>query len=175
MNTPIKFSRARVLPLFAIAALLAAPSVPAQEKPTDSSASPQPFDAPADMALAAMKGRADELHVIGVAVIAYAEGDSVTSWSSKMLVVGSITKPGAQNDKASNLLAIAYSKASEMALTLKDSGSGVRPTMTGEVGWQGGVVSKGKTGILIAAFSGGHSEQDVQISRAGLAILAKSF
>jgi len=122
-----------------------------------------------------MKSRADALHVSGVAVIAFAEGESVSSWSSKMLVVGSMIKPPSQTDKGSNLLAIAYAKASEMAATLKDSGKGVRPILTGEYGWQGGVVAKGKTGLLIAAFSGGRSEDDVMISRAGLEVLAKSL
>ena len=71
-----------------------------------------------------------------------------------------------------NLLAIAYSKAAEMAETLKDSGRADRPPMTGETGWQGGVIQKVKTGYLIAAFSGGPSEADVQVSRAGLAAFA---
>ena len=55
---------------------------------------------------------------------------------------------------------------------LKDSGSAGRPPMTGETGWQGGLIRKGKTGYLIAAFSGGPSEADVQMSRAGLEVLA---
>ena len=62
-----------------------------------------------------------------------------------------------------------------MAATLKDSGSGVRPPYTGEFGWQGGVVAKGRTGIIIAAFSGGRSEDDVRISKAGLGVLAGSL
>jgi hypothetical protein len=86
-----------------------------------------------------------------------------------------MTKPASQNDKGSNLLAIAYSKAAEMASTLKDSGSGVHPVLVGEVGWQGGVVAKGKNGILIAAFSGGRSEDDVEISKAGLKVLANAL
>ncbi len=130
------------------------------------------FEDPANAALSAMRVRAGQLQVTGVAVVAFAEGDNVTSWSSKMLVVGNMTKPASQNDKGSNLLAIAYSKATEMASTLKDSGSGIRPVLVGEVGWQGGVVARGKTGVLIAAFSGGRSEDDVKISKAGLKILA---
>ena len=55
-----------------------------------------------------------------------------------------------------------------MADTLKDSGSNVRPPMTGEFGWQGGVIVRGKAGYLVAAFSGGKSEDDVQVSRAGV-------
>jgi hypothetical protein len=130
------------------------------------------FQEVADEALLAMKNRAEELHIQGVAVVAYFTGDSIAAWSSKMVVVGSMKKMPSQNDKdGANLLAIAYSKASEMADTLKDSGSGVRPPMTGEFGWQGGVVAKGQTGYLIATFSGGPSEDDVKVSRAGLEIL----
>ncbi len=119
-----------------------------------------------------MKQRAEELKIKGVALVAYAPGDTVQSWSSKMLVVGNLkTAPTSATDKGSNLLGIAYSKAAEMADTIKNSGHAGRPAMTGEYGWEGGVVVKGKAGILIVAFSGGASPQDVQVSRAGLAIL----
>jgi hypothetical protein len=74
-------------------------------------------------------------------------------------------------DKGSNLLAIAYAKAAEMADTLENSGTAKRPPMTGEFGWQGGVVARVKSGYAIVAFSGGKSEDDVQVSRAGLAVL----
>jgi hypothetical protein len=47
--------------------------------------------------------------------------------------------------------------------------------MTGETGWQGGLIKKGKTGYLIAAFSGGPSESDVNVSQAGLEVLAIKF
>jgi hypothetical protein len=162
----------RILTLLALA--LAAPILTAQDTP-GSSAPGASFDETAGAALAAMKARADELKITGVALVAYAEGDSVASWSSKMLVVGSMTKPPSATDKGSNLLGIAYSKAAEMASTLKDSGSGVRPPFTGELGWQGGVVARGKAGILIAAFSGGRSEDDVKVSKAGLAVLGNSL
>jgi hypothetical protein len=58
-----------------------------------------------------------------------------------------------------------------MADMHKDSGSGIRPPMTGEYGWNGGLIARGKTGYIIAAFSGGKSEDDVAISREGLAKL----
>ena len=133
------------------------------------------FDGQASVALRAMKARADELHVSGVAVVACAQGDSVASWRSMMLVVGGMTQAPKADDKGANLLGIAYAKASEMASTLKDSGNGGRPPMTGEFGWHGGVVAKGRTGILIAAFSGGRDQDDLSISRAGLAALAGSL
>ena len=129
------------------------------------------FDKVADAALLRMRQRATELGIGGVAVVAYFEGDSIQSWTSKMLVVGRMKDNPSSTNKGSNLLAIAYSKAAEMADTLKDSGSKVRPPMTGEFGWAGGVILRGKAGYLIAAFSGGKSEDDVQVSRAGVEVL----
>jgi hypothetical protein len=130
------------------------------------------FDGLADSALLAMRKRAEELSIGGVAVIAYFEGDRIKSWSSKMLVVGRMRDDPSANSKGANLLGIAYAKASEMADTLKDSGSNVRPPMTGEFGWNGGVIVRGKNGYLVAAFSGGKSEEDVKVSKAGVAQLA---
>jgi hypothetical protein len=164
--------------------LLIAPLLRAQDQPgTPAPAPSQPqaadasrravqnFDEVADKALAAMKKRAEDLHVKGVALVAYAEGDTVKSWTSKMVVVGHLTDAPDPNRKGNNLLGIAYSKAAEMADTLKDSGSKVRPVMLGEYGYQGGLVAKGKTGIIIVAFSGGPSEDDLKVSHAGLDIM----
>jgi hypothetical protein len=161
-----------ILLLAAMAA--AGPTLLAEASPAIAAASAA-FDPAGTAALKAMKNRADALHVIGVAVVAYAAGDTVTSWSSRMQVVGNMIKAPSATDKGSNLLGIAYAKASEMAATLKDSGTAGRPPLTGEFGWQGGVVAKGRTGILIAAFSGGRSDDDVAISRAGIAVLAQSL
>jgi hypothetical protein len=130
------------------------------------------FDGLASQAIVAMKLRAEELHIKGVGVVAYVPGDRVESWSSKMVVVGSLKNPPSQKDPGSNLLGIAYAKAAEMADTLKNSGSGVRPPMKGELGWQGGLIQKGKTGYLIASFSGGPAEDDLKVAKAGLDILA---
>ena len=134
-------------------------------------ASSKGFDEAADAALAAMRKRAGELGIGGVAVVAWFEGERIQSWTSKMAVVGRYKDEPTKDNKGSNLLAIAYAKASEMADTLKNSGSGVRPPMTGEFGWPGGAIQRGKTGYWIAAFSGGKSEDDVQVSKAGLAVV----
>ena len=138
---------------------------------TAAAASAKGFDKAADKALAAMRKRAGELGIGGAAVVAWFEGESIRSWTSKMVVVGRYKDEPTATNKGSNLLAIAYSKASEMADTLKNSGSGARPPMTGEVGWTGGAIARGKAGYWIAAFSGGKSEEDVQVSKAGLAVL----
>ncbi len=133
------------------------------------------FDEVADSALASMTKRAQELKIHGAAVVAFIEGDVAHSWSSKMAVVGSMTDAPTEKSQGNNLLAIAYSKAAEMAESLKDSGHAGRPPMTGETGWQGGLIKKGKTGFLIAAFSGGPSESDLKVSQAGLAVLAEKL
>lgn len=129
------------------------------------------FDALADAALAAMQKRAAELKSGGVAVVAYFEGPGIHSWTSKMVVVDRMKDAPSAGNPGANLLAIAYAKAAEMADTLQDSGSATRPPLTGEFGWQGGVIAPARNGYVIAAFSGGKSEDDVQISRSGLAVL----
>src|SRR6476646_46595 len=157
-------------------ALLIAVSLTAPQQPIHAAKPPKPpdakkFDALANAAIAAMKQRAEELKIGGVAVVAYAPGETIQGWTSRMAVVGRMKDPPSATSKGNNLLGIAYAKAAEMADTIQDSGTTNRPPMTGEFGWQGGVVAHGKTGYIIVAFSGGKSEDDVQVSRAGLAIL----
>jgi hypothetical protein len=129
------------------------------------------FDALANAALDAMRKRAAELKVTGVAVVSYAQGDTIQGWTSKMAVVGRMKDAPSATEKGNNLLAIAYAKSAEMADTLENSGTAKRPPMTGEFGWQGGVIARTKTGYVIVAFSGGKSEDDVQVSRTGLDVL----
>ena len=129
------------------------------------------FDALANRALEAMKKRAAELKVTGVAVVSFAPGDSVQGWSSKMAVVGRMKDEPSESKKGNNLLGIAYAKASEMADTLENSGTAKRQPMTGEFGWQGGVVARAKSGYVIVAFSGGKSEDDVEVSKSGLEVM----
>ncbi len=154
-----------------VLALVCAVSLCGADKPVPAA----DFNTVADKALAAMKARAEELKITGAAVVAYSTTDPVQAWSSKMVVVGTITAVTSNSPAGEDRLAIAYTKAAEMADTLRDSGSLGRPKMKGENGWQGGVVTKGKTGVLIAAFSGGVSSDDVKVSRAGLAVLSDAL
>ena len=175
---------------FAVALCFTFASATAQQSPSAVGGTPAPssglddgrplrvanFDRTADRALLAMETRAHELGIQGVAVVAYFDGDSVQSWVSKMIVVGrGIEDQPAQNQKVSNLLAVAYSKAAEMADTLKNSGSHVRPPLTGEFGWNGGAIARGKHGYLVAAFSGGKGDQDFSVSTAGIAEMKKGL
>jgi len=61
-------------------------------------------DALAEAALAAMKKRAAELKTTGVAVVAFAEGESIQGWTSKMAVVGRMKDAPSATDKGNNLL-----------------------------------------------------------------------
>ena len=129
------------------------------------------FDAVADRALQQMRQKAEEMKIGGCAVVACFDGETIEAWSSKMIVVGRYKDEPKPGDKGSNLLAIVYAKAAEMVDTHLDSGSHVREPMTGELGWSGGVTAKGRNGWLIAAFSGGKSEDDVAVSKVGLEAL----
>ena len=123
----------------------------------------------ADECLKAMEQAALKMEVKGVAVLAFIPGDTSLSWISKMKVVGTMT------NESANYLAVAYSKAGEMAETLKDSGSGVREPKLGEFGWQGGIIKKVEEGYILAAFSGASGEQDVEISTVGLKQLKSAY
>jgi hypothetical protein len=161
---PLRLRTIPFLLVFILSACVA--SVAGGSKPVN----PKRFDSAAQAALAAMKQRAAELKIQGVAVVSFAPGDTIEAWSSQMAVVGHMTDH-TNAEKGNNLLAIAYAKASEMANTLKDSGTSGRTPMTGEFGWQGGVVARIPKGYIIVAFSGGKSEDDVEVSKAGLAVL----
>ena len=149
-----------IAPPLALAASRPHPSVSAKK-----------FDALAARAIEAMRARAAQLNVTGVAVVSYASGATVEGWLSKMAVIGRMKDAPTAASKGNNLIGIAYAKSAEMADTLQNSGTASRPPMTGEFGWQGGVIGQGKTGHIIVAFSGGKSEDDVEVSRAGLAVL----
>ncbi len=158
--------------LFAAATAVSATHAMAANAPKPVNA--KKLDALATTALETMKQKAAELKIQGVAVVSYAQGDAIEGWTSKMAVVGHMTDPKA-SEKGNNLLGIAYAKSAEMASTLQDSGTAKRPPMTGEFGWQGGVILQVKGGYIIVAFSGGKSEDDVQVSKAGLEAMKKGF
>lgn len=123
----------------------------------------------ADECLAQMEKAAKNETITGVAVISFIPGDVTESWVSKMKVVGKLA-----DDKA-NLCAIAYSKSSEMAVTLKDSGDGTRKSINGELGYQGGAIIKVKYGYILAAFSGGTGQQDYDVSKLAIEWMANKI
>lgn len=123
----------------------------------------------ADDALSAIEQKAGKLSIKGVAIVIFVPGDTVKAWVSKMKVVGQMKKG------ASNLLGVASSKASEMADTYQDSGSGVRPPLKGEYGYKGGVIKKINAGYIMAVFSGGSPDQDKESATDGAELLVKYF
>ena len=127
------------------------------------------FNAHSKECLATMEAAAQKYSENGVAIIAFVPGEKTESWSSRMLVVGTIS-----NEKY-NFLGVASAKAAEMAITLKDSGTGSNQPLIGELGYKGGVIKKVKCGYLIASFSGAPSEIDAEISKAGVDFLSKYY
>lgn len=126
------------------------------------------FDEVALSALDAMETHARSLSRTGVAVIAFAPGEEFSTWQSLARVVGRYSDPPNEKSPGANLLAIAYAKATEMAVTHRPSGKAGRPVHLGEVGWTGGDVKGTADGYWIAAFSGAPAEIDVLISQTGL-------
>lgn len=123
----------------------------------------------ADECLSIIEKAAQKLGITGAAMIAFIPGEVSESWISKMKVIGRLT------GKDANFLAIAYAKASEMAVTHENSGNAERKEITGEFGWQGGMIIKVESGYLLAAFSGGTGQQDADVAKAGLVWLAEKF
>lgn len=123
----------------------------------------------ADECLAIIEKAAQKLGITGAAMVAFIPGDVSESWISKMKVMGRLAS------KDANFLSIAYAKASEMAVTHENSGNGERKGITGEFGWQGGVVIKVDSGYLVAAFSGGTGQQDADVAKEGLEWLSEEF
>jgi hypothetical protein len=126
-------------------------------------------------ALQAMQEQAESIKAHGAALVAWVPGEATTGWESRMRVVGGFHSNDADPANNANLLAIAYTKAAEMADTLKNSGSGVRPKLKGENGYKGGVILPAAGGYVIAAFSGAKSEDDVVISGKGAEVLVAAY
>ncbi|MFH0759481.1 MAG: hypothetical protein V2B15_19495 [Bacteroidota bacterium] len=127
------------------------------------------FIAHAENCLGIIDQAAREMSVTGVGVVAYIPGDSTASWISKMKVTGTL------DNGSANFLAIAYSKAAEMAESYKISGAADRDPMLGEFGYQGGVIRKIDSGYLLAVFSGATGEQDAELAGKGLDCLLKAM
>ena len=125
------------------------------------------FETQAERTLKTMEEKARALNVEGVAVVAYLEDAATLNWIGRMQVVGK-THVIIPDGKGYNLIAVAWSKASELMITLRDSGNVDRQLLHGELGFRGGAIRPIGRGYLVAAFSGGSSDQDYEISCAGL-------
>lgn len=141
----------------------------AQTMTEDQKQSEKTFITHADEALALMKQEALAMDIKGVGLICYIPGNETQSWISKMIVVKTTGSP------RQNFIAVAHSKAAEMAETLTNSGSKVREPKAGEFGYIGGVIKKIDSGYLLATFSGATGEQDLEVSTKVLDWLVGKF
>jgi len=116
----------------------------------------------ADEVLQMMKQEALRMNIKGAGLVCFIPGDQTQSWISKMIIAG------ASGNEGYNFIAIAYSKASEMAETLQNSGSKVRPVKVGEFDYIGGIIKKIESGYILATFSGASGEDDLAVSQKGL-------
>ena len=116
----------------------------------------------ADEVLQMMKQEALRMNIKGAGLVCFIPGDQTQSWISKMIIAG------ASGNEGYNFIAIAYSKASEMAETLQNSGSKVRPVKVGEFDYIGGIIKKIDSGYLLSTFSGASGEDDLAVSQKGL-------
>jgi len=116
----------------------------------------------ADEVLQMMKQEALRMNIKGAGLVCFIPGDQTQSWISKMIIAG------ASGNEGYNFIAIAYSKASEMAETLQNSGSKVRPVKVGEFDYIGGIIKKIDSGYILATFSGASGEDDLAVSQKGL-------
>lgn len=149
-----------------IAAIIAC--VPAASADEPGPMTPTRFHEQAGQALEVMLREAAERKMQGVAIIAFVPGERTAAWVSQMRAVDSIVVGQA------NVLAIASCKLAEMADTLQDSGSKVRPPLHGENGYRGGAIRKVAGGFLLAAFSGGKDTDDLDVANLGLDAIEKS-
>jgi hypothetical protein len=132
------------------------------------------FDATAAKMIRAMEAHAKQIGVKGVIVIT-SMNDEGTSWISKMQAVEAtknvVTDTSKSNYPGMNFIGVAYTKMAEMADTKANSGGKTRPPYRGEYGFPGGLIKKVASGYILAAFSGGTGEQDVEITKAGMAAI----
>lgn len=138
-------------------------------KAPDGGGSVAAFGETAAKALDAMVKEAEARNMKGVAAVAFVAGDKTQGWISQMRVVDAMVLGKA------NVLGVAYCKLAEMADTLKDSGSKVRPTLHGELGYRGGAIRKVPGGYLLAAFSGGKDTDDLVVANVGLDVLEQAI
>jgi hypothetical protein len=129
------------------------------------------FEIVAATMITEMENHARKLGVKGVILVTSMDGTG-SSWLSKMKAVDTIkdvpVDPEQHEYPGYNFIGIAYSKAAEMADTKLNSGSKVRPAFQGEFGYQGGLIKKVQYGFILVVFSGGTSEQDLEIAQAGM-------
>lgn len=116
------------------------------------------------LALADMKTKAIQMGIQGVATASVLNKGETDDWIGEMKVIGT---PYNQ-EEGSNLIAIAWSKCSEVIATGADSGNPDHKKMTGELGYAGGVYDEFDGCKMAFAFSGASTEDDLKVARYGI-------
>ena len=86
------------------------------------------------LALEAMKAKAMEMGIEGVAAASVLNSSNTVDWIGEMKVVGKYL----DHEGGFNLVAVAWSKCAEVMATLADSGNPNHQVMTGELNYTGG-------------------------------------
>ena len=138
----------------------------------------EPREVLEDFALTAMKRKAEELGVKGVANVLIIE-DGQTDIRPVFRPCGRIErdpdpsrdKPD-QKDTGTNYLSVVWTKNAEVISTLQpESGKGIREPKFGEFGLRGCLRTRTMTAYIQTSFSGGTEDQDTEIALAGMKAL----
>lgn len=126
-----------------------------------------------EVAVEAIRAKAAEMHIQGVGVALVWKMQDPTSCSPTVKFVGQFhrgPKPErGPDDVGANYLAVALAKLAQMQRTWKPSG---QAAVKGENDFPGGdLIELDENTLLLAAFSGGTGEEDMEIAQAGLAAM----
>lgn len=116
-----------------------------------------------------MAAKAREMNMKGVAVASILEKESQVDWIGEMKVVD--TPYNLEDGKGWNLVAIAWSKAGEVIASEADSGNPERKSLMGELNFTGGAYGESANYKYAFAFSGGLSEDDLEVAKYGIDVL----
>lgn len=117
-----------------------------------------------------MEMKAREMDMKGVAVASVLPKDSQNDWIAEMKVVDK-TFNVEDSEQGWNLVAIAWSKAGEVIVSGADSGNPDRKCMIGELNYVGGAYDENDAYKFAFAFSGGTSEDDLEVAKYGIECL----
>ena len=123
------------------------------------------------LALEAMKAKAMEMGIEGVAAASVLNSSDTIDWIGEMKVVGKYL----DHEGGFNLVAVAWSKCAEVMATLADSGNPNHQVMTGELNYTGGAYDEHEGIKMAFAFSGATSEEDYVVAKHGIEKLKNSF
>lgn len=119
-----------------------------------------------------MDKKARSMNMQGVAVASILPRTSEVDWIGEMKVVDTPYNPDG-GDKGWNLVAIAWSKAGEVIASGADSGNPDRKCMMGEFNFVGGAYGESADYKYAFAFSGGLSEDDLEVAKHGICCMKK--